>query len=84
MTKPRKLEMLKIPEDQRVPMPVREAKVPAQVEVNADLMEAVEAEAKKRKLKKRQVVEWGLKQWLVMNNPKAAHRLGYVDEEDPR
>ena len=72
--------MLKIAESQQVPLPVREKKRPAQVEINLDLMNAVETEIEKRKLKKREVFEWGLKQWLVINNPKVAAQLGYLDE----
>lgn len=53
-----------------LPLPTHEAKRLVQAEVKQDLFDAVEKEAKKRGLKIRQVVEWGLQAFLTKSKSK--------------
>lgn len=64
----------------RLPIPKKEEKRLMQAEVNLDLFAAVEKEMERRNLKIRQVMEWGLQQFLLASNPKEAARLGIKAE----
>jgi hypothetical protein len=57
-------------------LPGPEPKIPLQVEINTELYNAVERERKQRHLKKRQIVEYGFRAFLLATNPKEAERLG--------
>ena len=59
-----------------IPLPFNEAKRLIQAEVNQELWEAVEREMAKRKVKIRQIMEWGLRGYLLETNPKEAEKLG--------
>lgn len=59
-----------------------EKKAMMQAEINMDLRDAVKREIKSRKLTDRQVVEWGLKAFLLSTNPKEAARLGITTEDE--
>lgn len=52
-----------------------EKKRPLQVEVSVELFSAVHRELKKRNLKIRQVVTWGLLAWLSQVNPAEANKI---------
>lgn len=66
----------------KIPLPTVDEKRLVQAEVDMGLFLAVEKNLPqrggKRKLKIRQVVEWGLKVWLLESNPKEARRLNLV------
>jgi hypothetical protein len=47
-----------------------------QARVDKELFDAAKKEAKKNKVKIREVIEWGLRSYLVKTNPKAAGQLG--------
>lgn len=47
-----------------------------QGDVDLEYFDAAEKEAKKYGMKKRQLMEWGLKTFLLMKNPAEAKRLG--------
>lgn len=67
----------------RLPLPIpklREKKL-IQAKVEIGLRNSVVAEAKKRNIEIRQLVEFGLKQWLLSVNPKEAARIGIVATE---
>ncbi len=53
----------------------------AQAEINAELYNAVDREREKRKLTKQQVIEHGMKLFLLQANPAEAKRLGVKLEE---
>lgn len=63
-----------------LPLPVAEEKRLLQAEVNLELCDAVLREMKRRKVKIRQVMEWGLRAYLLATNPKEAERLGIRPE----
>ncbi len=67
-----------------LPIPTSERKRLVQAEVNLDLFDAVHAEMirRKPKIKIRQVLEWGMKAYLLQANPKAAVALGIKPGED--
>lgn len=64
------------------PLPENEKKRLVQAQVNLDLFKAVyrEMKRKNKKLKIRQVIEWGLGAYLLTVNPKEAARLGVKPE----
>lgn len=66
-----------------LPLPTSEKKRLVQAEVNTDLFDAVQSEMARRKpkIKIRQVLEWGMKAYLLQSNPKAAAALGIKVEE---
>jgi hypothetical protein len=66
-----------------LPLPTGERKRLVQAEVNHDLFDAVHAEMVRRKpkIKIRQVLEWGMRAYLLRANPKAAEALGIKPEE---
>jgi hypothetical protein len=66
-----------------LPLPQNEEKRLMQAEVNLDLFNAVHREMKRGDLKIRQVMEWGLKAFLLKANPKEAARLGIKTEDKP-
>lgn len=47
-----------------------------QADVSGELYDAVHKEIKSRKVKMRQIVEWGLSCYLLSVNPEEAERLG--------
>lgn len=57
-------------------MPVPEKKRLIQAEVSLELFEAVHSEIKKKNIKIRQVLEFGLQYFLIRANKKEAERLG--------
>lgn len=59
-----------------LPLPQNEKKRLMQAEVNLDLFNAVHAEMDRQDLKIRQVMEWGLKVFLLHSNPEKARQLG--------
>lgn len=67
-----------------IPLPVAKARARKliQAEVSLELREAVEREAKARKIELRQIVEWGLKAWLLSMNQKEATRIGILPESE--
>jgi hypothetical protein len=46
-----------------------------QAEIDAELYDAIKAEAKKRKATVKEVVTWGFKKYLEHTNPKLADKL---------
>lgn len=66
-----------------LPLPQTEKKRLMQAEVNLDLFTAVHKEMERRGLKIRNVMEWGLKAFLLSSNPKEAARLGISTTEKP-
>lgn len=68
-----------------VALPTPEAKITArklvQAEVELDLRRAVMKEIDKKKLTIRQVVEWGLKAYLLQANPAKAAELGITTND---
>ena len=65
-----------------LPLPQNEKKRLMQAEVNLDLFSAVHREMERKELKIRQVMEWGLRAFLLASNPKEAARLG-IKSENP-
>ena len=67
---------------QRTPLslPAKEPTKLVQADVNAHLHQAAQKEMKQRKVKVRQVVEWGLSMYLMATNPQEAKRLGITAE----
>lgn len=63
-----------------LPLPQNEKKRLMQAEVNQELFDAVHKEMKRKDLKIRQVMEWGLRAFLLASNPKEATRLGITPE----
>lgn len=85
MTKPKKekeLEMQAATAINLPPLPQNETKRLVQAEVNSELFTAVEKELARKKLKIRQVLEWGLSTYLLNTNPKAAAELGIFPKDD--
>lgn len=58
-----------------LPLPTREEKRLVQAEVSAELFKTLSAEIK-GKYKMKEVIEWGMKQFLLSVNPDAATKLG--------
>jgi hypothetical protein len=63
-----------------LPLPQNEKKRLMQAEVNLELFNAVHREMERKGLKIRQVMEWGLRAFLLASNPKEAARLGIKSE----
>lgn len=64
------------------PLPTRRRQTRlAQAEVDIALYTIVRKEMKARDIKIRQVIEWGLKAWLLNTNPKAAKEF-WIPGED--
>ena len=59
-----------------ISLPRKEEKRLVQAEVNMDLWLAVDAQMKKDGIQIRQMVEFGLKSYLIAANPQAAKELG--------
>lgn len=59
-----------------------ENKTLLQAEINKDFWAVVEREMKARGLTKRQIVEYGLKAFLLKANPKEAAKLGILAQDD--
>lgn len=59
-----------------------ENKVLVQAEINKDFWSLIEREMDSLGLTKRQVVEFGLKAFLLKTNPKEAHKLGIEEEKE--
>lgn len=79
MTKAKKEEdFMQMPQAQvpPLPLPQNERKRLMQAEVNLELFNAVHREMERKDLKIRQVMEWGLRAFLLASNPKEAQRLG--------
>lgn len=78
MTKARKDAAMQMATNSIPPLPIprREEKRLMQAEVNQDLFTAVQKEMEKKGLKIREIMEWGLRAFLLTSNPKEAHKLG--------
>lgn len=59
-----------------VPLPRPVEKKSIQADVSMQLFLAVKTEAKERRIKMTELVEWALKSFLVQTNPKRAKELG--------
>lgn len=59
-----------------IPLPTKRVKTLVQGLVDADVLDAVRAEADKQGVTIRSVVEWGIKQYLMTTNPQKAKDLG--------
>lgn len=59
-----------------ISIPEAEKKRLVQAEVNQELFDQASREMKKRKVKIRQIVEWGLLNYLADKNPSAAKKFG--------
>lgn len=71
----------------KVDMAVKGAEIPTirptrllQGDVDLEVYEAAERESKKYGMKKRQLMEWGLRTFLLLKNPAEAKRLGIKPE----
>lgn len=64
-----------------LPLPQTEKKRLMQAEVNLELFNAVHKEMERRGLKIRNLMEWGLKAFLLQSNPREAARLGISNEQ---
>lgn len=54
-----------------------------QAEIDVELVDAVEKELKKRGRKHfREAVQWGLEQFMIAHNSKAASQLGLSTDDD--
>ena len=58
----------------------REPKVLVNFQCNIDLLKAAEKERKKQpgKMTRREMHEWGLKQFILVTNPETAAKLGFT------
>jgi hypothetical protein len=61
-----------------LPLPQNEKKRLMQAEVAVDLFDAAHKEMKRKHLKIRQVMEFGLRAFLLQSNPEAARKLGII------
>lgn len=61
-----------------IPLPKNDEKRLVQAEVNKELFDACHGEMKKKGLKIRQVLEFGLRSFLVQSNPQLAKKMGLV------
>jgi hypothetical protein len=59
-----------------LPLPQNEKKRLMQAEVNQELFDLVHKEMKRKDLKIRSIMEWGLRAFLLASNPKEAARFG--------
>lgn len=62
----------------KIPLPIVEQKRLVQAEVEIGLYLAVDEGREEDSLKMRQVVEWGLKEWLKEAHPEKARKLGLL------
>jgi hypothetical protein len=66
------------PQATALPLPVKKNRnrTPFQAEIDLDLAEAVKRELKRADVKRADVIEWGLRSFLLSSNPKLAASLG--------
>lgn len=63
-----------------IPLPSKKQRKLIQADIAVELLEAVREESKKSKISIVQIVEWGLKAYLVSKNPKLAEKFGVPEK----
>lgn len=53
-----------------------EPRTNVQAAIATNLYEAIEIERKKKKIKLREIINWGLQSWLAQESPGSADKLG--------